>query len=583
VKVKIPIKEYVSLFAIYLRPQKKSMIALFLVVISGIAIQLINPQIIRFFINSAQTSRDQTLLLYSAILFIVVSLVQQGLSIYSTYLGENIGWLATNRLRNDIALHCLKLDMAFHKTHTSGAIIERVDGDINNLANFFSRFVVSLAGNALLVTGILLLMLRENWLYGVMMTLFVIFTLISMQKIRAITTPLWQRVREVSAKYYGYLSEHLEGTEDTRANGASFFVMNGLYRLIREWLPIRTKAAVGTALMWSTTITIFAIGNALAFMLSIYLWHRGLITIGTIYMIFYYTELLVKPLENVRNELQDLQRADASILRTRELKEMTSQVQDGIGLKLPSGPLDVRFNDVQFGYEDHLTTLDHVDFRLEKGKVLGVIGRTGSGKTTLARLLLRFYDPRAGSIELSGVNVRDTTLAELRSHIGFVTQNIELFQGSVRDNLTFFNPAIADEQIYRLLQELGLDAWLESLPQGLDSLVESGGGGLSAGEAQLVSFARVFLSEPGLVILDEASSRLDPATEQKLEHAINRLFVNRTCIIIAHRLQTIQRSDNILILEQGKMVEFGERKALAADANSRFSRMLAVGMKEVLA
>jgi ATP-binding cassette subfamily B protein len=121
------------------------------------------------------------------------------------------------------------------------------------------------------------------------------------------------------------------------------------------------------------------------------------------------------------------------------------------------------------------------------------------------------------------------------------------------------------------------------LPQGLDSLLESGGGGLSAGEAQLVSFARVFLSEPGLVILDEASSRLDPATEQKLEHAINRLFVNRTCIIIAHRLQTIQRSDNILILEQGKIVEFGERKALAADANSRFSRMLAVGMKEVLA
>jgi ATP-binding cassette subfamily B protein len=163
-----------------------------------------------------------------------------------------------------------------------------------------------------------------------------------------------------------------------------------------------------------------------------------------------------------------------------------------------------------------------------------------------------------------------------------VTQNIEIFQGTVRDNLTFYDPGVSDEHIIRVLEELGLESWFRSLPNGLDSKLESGGGGLSAGEAQLLAFARVFLTDPGLVILDEASSRLDPATEQRLEAAVTKLLHGRTCIIIAHRLATVQRANSILILENGKIAEFGNREGLAEDPDSRFSRMLAVGMEEVL-
>ncbi len=226
--------------------------------------------------------------------------------------------------------------------------------------------------------------------------------------------------------------------------------------------------------------------------------------------------------------------------------------------------------------------LHEISFRLERGRVLGLLGRTGSGKTTLARLLLRLYDPTAGEVRLCGVAARDAHLGELRRRVGMATQDVQLFHATVRDNLTFFNPAIDDAQILVALHDLGLGSWYESLPHGLDTEIESSSA-LSAGEAQLLAFARLFLADPGLVILDEASSRLDPATEQLIERAVSKLLRNRTGIIIAHRLATVYRADEIMILEQGRILEHNDRSRLADDPDSRFAQLLRTGMEEVLA
>jgi ATP-binding cassette subfamily B protein len=579
---KIPLRQYAGLLHHYLRSQRRSIIALSALLVAGLIMQLVNPQFIRYFIDSAQGAESNRALWIAAGLFIGVSLLQQIVTVGATYISENIGWIATNKLRGDVAEHCLGLDMSFHKSHTTGAIIERVDGDINTLANFFSNFVITLVSNLLLVVGILILLYREGWLVGIGMTFFVVAAIYSIQYIRKFAVPHWGKLRQISADFFGFLGEHLEGTEDTRANGASGFVMHKFHTLLRTWLPIRVRAFLGWAAMWITTLVVFTIGNAIAFALSAYLWHKGAISIGTVYMIFYYTELMAKPIEKIRTQMEDLQKADASIVRIRQLLDTQPAVRDGIGTPIPGGPLAVTFDDVTFSYESGKATLDGIDFHLEKGQVLGLLGRTGSGKTTLARLMLRFYDIQQGEIRLGGVPIRDTRLRELRGRIGMVTQNIEIFQGTVRDNLTFYDTSIPDERMIRVLNELGLDSWLSSLPQGLDSTLESGGGGLSAGEAQLLAFARVFLTDPGLVILDEASSRLDPATEQLLEAAVTKLLRERTCIIIAHRLATVQRADRILILDNGRISEFGDREALAADPDSRFSRMLAAGMEEML-
>ncbi|SMF85993.1 ATP-binding cassette, subfamily B [Paenibacillus uliginis N3/975] len=577
---------YRDMLVRYVLPQRKLLTGLTVLLFLSIGLQLVNPQIIRYFIDTAQGEGSLTPLYYAAGLFIAFSVLQQGISVAAAYFSENLGWKTTNKLRSELVEHCLSLDMSFHKTQTSGSLIERVDGDVNALANFFSSFIIHLFGNLMLMIGILVLLFRENVWIGLVMTVFVIGSVYVIQYIRRFAIPVWKQWRQLNADFYGFIGEHLEGTEDIRANGAAGYVMNRFYEMSRRMLPVRVRAFLGFFMMWSTTILVFALGNAAAFIVCAILWKNGQsgLTIGSVYLVFYYTELLAKPIEKIRTQLEDLQKADASLLRVRDLLAIQPIIKDGPGAPLPDGPLSVKFRGLTFSYEeDGQTTLDDLNLSLEPGQTLGLLGRTGSGKTTIARLLLRFYDPQWGSIELAGTDIRSCKLHELRRKVAMVTQNIEILEGSVRDNLTLFDNGIPDKQIVEVLNQLGLGDWYNALPEGLDTGLASGGGSLSAGEAQLLAFARVFLTEPGLVILDEASSRLDPLTESRIEEAITRLLREKTCIIIAHRLATVQRADRILILENGRTVESGDREKLAADPESRFSRMLAVGMEEVLA
>jgi ATP-binding cassette, subfamily B, bacterial len=238
---------------------------------------------------------------------------------------------------------------------------------------------------------------------------------------------------------------------------------------------------------------------------------------------------------------------------------------------------------VTFAYDGGDPVLSRLSFDLSSGSVLGLLGRTGSGKTTLGRLIFRLYDALSGSIKVNNLDVRSINLNSLRQSVAIVTQDVQLFRASIRDNLTFFDRSIPDERILAALEELEMGDWFRTLPDGLDTELETGSRSLSAGEAQLLAFTRIFLRDPALVILDEASSRLDPATEQKLERAIDKLLKGRTAIIIAHRLHTVHRADDILILEKGVVSEHGKRTQLAADPSSRFHQLLQTGMEEVLA
>jgi ATP-binding cassette, subfamily B, bacterial len=584
---------YWNIFRKYLGPSKMQVVLLAIMLFGGIGLQLTSPQIIRYFIDTLTTHGDSQLMVFAALTFLGLSVLTQMVSIATVYVGEDLGWTATNRLRGDLILHCLKLDMSFHTTHLPGEMIERIDGDVLSLANFFSRFVINVIGNLLLLLGVLITLAFVDIRFVAAVLAYLGVGMVVMLGLQQLGVPYWKASRQASAEVFGLLEEQLSGMEDIRSNNAQSYALGKLGKLNQVRIKADTRSAMANSSIFILWICIYVIGQLVAFWLSYSLFRAGSITIGQLYLVIYFTFFLFERFQALTAEIQNLQQATASFQRIESLLTLKSRVESPLSSIMSApGALGVEFDKVTFGYTEQTLVLTDISFSLPPGKTLGLLGRTGSGKTTIARLLFRLYDPQSGNICLrtnvdipdqpSLIGLRDMALDHLRQRIGMVTQNVEMFDASVRDNVTFFNPNISDKLIYEVLDELGLSEWITSLSQGLDTRLSAGNIQLSAGEAQLIAFARVFLTKPGLVILDEASSRLDPLTERRIEQAINRLLDKRTGIIVAHHLHTVERVDFIMIIEDGHILEFGERTVLTSDHASHFHRLLRTGIEEVL-
>ncbi|MBN2501161.1 MAG: ABC transporter ATP-binding protein, partial [Anaerolineales bacterium] len=504
----IPFKQYWDLLGKYIQPQKGRFYLLTFLLLSTIGLQILNPQIMRYFIDQATAQAPLNDLVLAAALFIAAALVQQVMGVSATYVGENVAWTATNALRAELAEHCLHLDMSFHNEKSPGELIERIDGDVIEISNFFSQLVIRVLGNLLLLLGIMVAIMFVDWRVGIAFSTFVVIMLFVLNKVRGLAIPHQKAFREANAELFGFLEERLAGTEDIRSSGAVDFVLRGLYKLQTEILKHWRNSWRMFLLVRSTAGYMMVIGNVIAFISGYFLYRNGTITLGTAYLIIYYTNLLGRPVRELEQQVENLQNIGASTLRLIELRAIESKTQDGPGVPIPTGALHLSFDHVDFAYHEDEPVLHDLSFQLEPGKVLGILGRTGSGKTTITRLVFRLYDPTTGQVTLNDVPIQHAELRQLRQSVGMVTQDVQLFQASVRDNLTFFDHTIPDERIMAVIEELELSDWFQSLPDGLDTELETGGRGLSAGEGQLLAFTRVFLRDPGLVILDEASSRL---------------------------------------------------------------------------
>jgi ATP-binding cassette, subfamily B, bacterial len=568
----------------YLKPQWRRAALLGLLVVAGIGLQLSTPLILRHFIDAVTAGATSRELIISALAFLGAGLLNQTVNTSASWLGAHVGWAATNLMRQDLAAHCLRLDMTFHNERTPGELIERIDGDVTALANFFSQFLVRISGAALLIVGVLVLLFTEDWRAGTVLTLYVLGAGTVLLRMRSVAVDSSELERAANAELYGFVEERLAGLDDIRANGAGAYVIARFGGVLRRLVEHGRRAWMMRARLWLATVGLFMLGDVLALGTGITLFGAGAITLGTVYLFYQYMQMMWGVIEQITHQLQDLQKAAAGLSRIEELRRIRPVMIDGEGRGVPaSGALAVEFDNVSFAYGAKGHVLDSLSFRLEPGTVLGLLGRTGSGKTSMTRLIFRLYDPTEGTIRLGDVDIRTAPLGDLRRRVAMVTQEVQLFHATVRDNLTFFDRSVGDDRIHEVIAELGLDEWYASMPEGLDTLLSAGGGGLSAGEAQLVAFTRVFLQDPGLVILDEPSSRLDLATERLLERSMRRLLKNRTAIIIAHRLTTVQRADEIMILEGGHIVEHGRREALEEDRTTRFHRLLRHGMDRVIA
>ncbi|MCL6658932.1 MULTISPECIES: ABC transporter ATP-binding protein [Paenibacillus] len=567
----------------YLKPVKGRLALLLIMLLTSTGLQLLNPQIIKRFIDTAASGGVLTNLVQLAGIFLVVAVFNQLITVAVSYLGNDVAWRATNQLRGDLLKHCLRLDMRFHNVKTPGEMIERVDGDVTSISNFFAMFIVQVIGSFVLLAGILGFMFSVNVPIAVVMTVFTLLSILFMVFIRNLGVDSSKKERAASASLFGLIEERIAGIEDVQANGHVPYVMNRFYRTMRTVFRKGRKAWLLRVIPWNTTVVLFALAVTAVLLLGVHYYMEGLISIGTLFLIYQYTQMLNDPIEMLGDQVQEFQKAKSGMLRSRELLSMRSVIEEGKEEQLPEGPLGLEFSQVHFSYNQDKPVLQDITFAIKPGERLGIIGRTGSGKSSLSRVLLRLYNLDRGTIRVGGTDITKLSLQALYRRVGMVTQDVQLFDGTLRDNLTLFNGDVSDQMIKETTDRLGLSQWINSQPEGLDTYLAAGGASLSAGEAQLFALTRVFLTEPSLVILDEPSSRLDAATEGMLQSAIDQLMKQSTGVIIAHRLATLEKVDRIMVLGDGKVLEFGAREELASNPASHYARLLITGREEELA
>ena len=563
----------------HLWPRRRALAGLIGALGVGAVLPLLGPIILGHFVDRAIAGASTGELAGVGVVYLVVATGAQASTVVRTWVASRQAWTATNRLREELASHTLSLDISYHGHHPPGELIERVDGDVHAIAEFLVTFLVDILGSALLLVGTLVVLTLEDVRLGLALAAFVAAAAMLLVRVQRRAVPSSAAHRAVVAGMFADLEEHLSAAEDLRANGAGAHIVRRFHDVSGEAFRTDKRAEIiGGGLVRLTNLA-FTIGTAMLLGIGVLLQRSGALSVGTLLVVFRYSQLIRQPLERIIDQLKELQAAQAGVARASELFAERSTMQwpataDAHRLT-PSGALSIELRDVTFSYGEE-PVLDRVDLSLAAGRSLGIVGRTGSGKSTITRLMLRLYDPDAGVVLLDGVDLRSVAEHDLRRRVAMVTQEVQLFRASLRDNLTLFGThPVDDEQLRALLDELGLHEWLRAQRAGLETELGPDGSGMSAGEAQLLALARAFLSDPGLVILDEPSSRLDPETELLIERAVDRLTRGRTAVLVAHRLSSLRSVDEIAVVDHGRIVEHADRATLVRDPESRFSRLLA--------
>ena len=580
-----------------LRPDARRWAVLGALLAVSSALSLAGPLVVREIVDEATKGASTAVFVRLALAFLAIAIATQAIAVVVTRFATVTAWGTTNQLRLRITRHVLGLDHEFHRRHTPGELIQRVDGDVTSVSDFLGQVVPKAVGGVLLITGMLVVLTVLDWRLGLGMAVYLGAAVAVLVRMRH------RAVRESSdemgayARLYGGIEERLTAAEDLRANGAG---VHAMWRFVEDSSGMlrssvrRQRAFI--RLWWAVQGAVTA-GSVLSLVVSAVLVANGAITLGTAFLLFQYVLLMSRPLEDLVHELETVQKANGAMVRVIDLLALQPSIVDDGTTSPPHGALAVSCRSVSFSYadgddgldrfdgsadgpgpaaSDEQTILHDIDIDIAPGRSVGVVGRTGSGKTTFSRLLLRLVEATEGAVSLGGVPIAGIPLAELRRRVALVPQEVELFEGTIRDNVTLFDPTPADAAVEDALRRVGLGALVTS---GIHRTLGAGGTGLSAGEAQLLALARVWLRQPDLLVLDEATARIDPVTEQRLEAAVADLLEGRTTLIIAHKLSTLRMVDEVIVFDHGRVVEHDDREVLTAQGGSRYRYLLELALE----
>lgn len=555
----------------YLRGQTAWLMILGVLMCIRTGLQLYAPQILKDVIDGILGDSVVKEIINWLFLFLGLVFLEEIIKTIISFISGRVGWRAMNGLRTDLMRQCLEQTEQSIREFKPGELLEIIDGDVAILTNFFSTLLITIIQAILLVIGTLVAIFTENIWIGGIEVVFVSLVFWGFGKIHGCAAPKWKKDREHSANFYGFLGECIEAKEDVKANGDAEYILAQMKGLLDKWFPDNMKANIVGMTSYATYIFIVAISYAVIFGCGTFFWRRGLITVGTIYLFYQYNQNIISPIQSIRKQIDDLQKVTASIERMQILFEKPIEDLSGELLEADEG-VEISVEHLCFSYFSGIPVLKDVTFNLRENQALGIIGRTGSGKTTLVKLLAKIYTAQKGSIRINQQDISDISIKSIRENIVYVSQDVYLFDATLRDNITIFNNKIKDEILIGLMNKIGLKEWLENWEQGLDTRINAHA--ISGGQAQMIALIRAFLKKAHLVILDEAYANIDPLTEKYMQKAMESLFEKRTVIIIAHRLKTLESVNQVMLLEQGMIEEYGTYADLSKNPSSKLYRLL---------
>jgi ATP-binding cassette subfamily B protein len=474
--------------------------------------------------------------------------------------GQNI----MHAIRQRLFTHILNLNLSFYHAHPVGRLVTRLTNDIQNMYEMFTSVIVTLFNEGVRLAGILAILFWMNWRLALMLSItFPIMAVITLWFGR-LSRDAFRQIRTHLAGINAFLQEAVSGISIIQL----FLRERDIHDKFASLNDAYCKSAFFQIRIFGFFIPLIEVMNSLA--IALIIWYgggetiRGAMTLGILTAFISYMRLFFQPLRELSQKYSIVQSAMASAERIFQLLETTDMlpvVENPVVPKKVNGA--IAFKNVSFEYEPGRPVLEDLSFEVKPGETLAVVGSTGSGKTTMISLLERFYDPTDGSIKLDGVDLRRFDLHWLREQIGLVMQDVFIVPGTIRENV-LLDRQVSEEELERMIQLSQLSALISDLPQGLDTRIGEGGMDLSAGQKQLLTFARVLARNPRILILDEATANVDTETEMFIEQAIQAALSNRTSIVIAHRLSTIRRADRILVVDHGRIVEQGTHEALMA-------------------
>ena len=547
----------------YITSQRKETVWLVVAIIASTIINLLPPYLYSLAIDRYIDQLDTRGLYILGVGFVAVYLLIFVTQFAQQYL---INWLGSRlelNMRMDMFKHLQRLSLDYYARNEVGSIVSRGTNDVDKITELVTSGVANVVADLLTLTGIIVIMLWMNWWLSLItfsvIPLMVTFLYIWGRRVRKVYRETRKTIASVSAK----MEESVSGMKEIQSYSREGETRREFQRINRDNMEANVQAGQVMSAFWPAVSVFTAIGNFLV------LWYgggtvmTGALSVGVLFGFMGYLGRFFMPIQDLSGFWNSVQSALAAAERVFDIMDTPEGITDKPdAVDLPRLEGHISYENMSFRYEDDTPVLTDINLDIPANSTVALVGPTGVGKTTMINLLYRFYDPQKGAVKVDGYDLRDVKLASLRNQMAVVLQDNFLFAGTIMENIRYGNLNATDDEIIEVAQTVGAHEFIEKLPEGYQTEVRERGGRLSVGQRQLISLARALLADPRILIMDEATSSIDAYTELIIQQALDRIFQNRTSIIIAHRLSTVRNADMIIVLEKGQIAEKGSHQEL---------------------